>query len=282
MYTFGLFLLGFLILVGYKFYYGFVINWKKEKKASMSQRLFMETVLPAIFLFVGTYFIASLAIRPYMMQNPEILEDTFKALESKKKSNQEKGVLSYVEDNKETFEKYAPVIGNVKGDVTIYEFYDYSCGHCRRVATTIEELIKNDKNVKVVLKQYPISPFTFTAARAVIAAKKQGDVKVAAFHHVMMQEGVIPENLSKDMPREKIESAFEKRTMDLAKKAGLDVAKLKTDMEDPTVMEELRTTREAGTEFGIEGTPFFIIGKEVFPGALSLADFEKAVKKARK
>lgn len=281
MYTFGLFLLGFLILVGYKFYYGFVIDWKQEKKASMPQRLFMETILPAIFLFAATYFIASLAIRPYMMQNPEILEDTFKALESKKKSDQAEGVLSYIEDNKEAFEKYAPIVGNAQGDVTIYEFYDYSCGHCRRVDATLQELVKKDKNVKVVLKQYPISPFTFTAARAVIAAKKQGDDKAGAFHHVMMQDGVIPENLSKDMPREKIEKAFEKRTMNLAKKAGLDVAKLKKDMEDPTVMEELRNTREAGTEFGIEGTPFFIIGEQVFPGALSLGDFEKAVKKAR-
>ncbi len=280
MYTFGLFLLGFLILVGYKFYYGFVINWKQEKKASLPQRLFMETVLPAIFLFAGTYFIASLAIRPYMMQNPEILEDTFRALEDKKQSAQSDGILSYIEDNKEAFEKNAPIVGNLKGDVTIYEFYDYSCGYCRRAGTALEELVKKDKNIKVVLKQYPISPFTFTAAKSIIAAKMQGIEKVTALHHVMIKDGVVPSDAEK-IPSDKLETAFKNLIFSSAKKAGLNVEKLKADMENPVVMEELRTTREAGTEFGIKGTPFFIIGDQVFSGALSLADLEKAVKKAR-
>ncbi|MHA1540458.1 MAG: DsbA family protein [Alphaproteobacteria bacterium] len=281
MSTLGLFLLGFLILVGYKFYYGFVIDWRKEKKASMPKRFFMEAVLPAIFLFAGMYFISYISIRPYMLQHPEILEDTFKSLEEKKKKSQAEGVVSYIEKNGVAFEKNAPILGNPKGDVTIYEFYDYSCGHCRTVSNTVQELIKKDKNVKVVLKQYPISPYTYTASKGVIAGKKQGAEKVAKLHYLMMKEGVIPAGLSKDMSREKLEKAFQDRIFELAKKAGLDVKKLKADMEMPEVMEELRTTREAGSEFGVDGTPFFIIGEQTFGGAISLSDFEKAVKKAR-
>ena len=281
MQTFGLFMLGFLILVGYKFYYGFVIDWKKEKKSSIPKRLFMETILPAIFLFVGTYFVASLAVRPYLLQHPEVLEDTFKALEEKKNADVKENTLSYLKDNREALEKDAPVLGNPEGDVIIYEFFDYSCGHCRHAATTLEELVKKDKNVKIVLKNYPISQFTFTAAQAAIAAKIQGKEATEKLHHLMMKEGVIPEGLSKDMPADKIAKAFKSHVLKLAKKAGLDTAKLEKDMESDVVMNELKTTREAGQELGIEGTPFFIVGEQVFPGAMSLGQFEDAVKKAR-
>ncbi len=279
--TLGLFLLGFLILVGYKFYYGFVVDWRKEKKASMPKRFFMEAVLPAIFLFAGMYFISYISIKPYMIQHPEILEDTFKALEDKKAKSQAEEITSYIEKNGDVFEKNTPVLGNPKGDVTIYEFYDYNCPACRSVSTTIQELIKKDKNIKVVLKQYPISPYTFTASKGVIAGKKQGAEKVAKLHYLMMKEGVIPAGLTKDIPREKLEKAFLDRILELAKKAGLDTKKLKADMEAPEVMEELRNTREAGAKFGVEATPFFIIGKEVFKKAIALSDFENAIKRAR-
>ncbi|MBN2675707.1 MAG: DsbA family protein [Alphaproteobacteria bacterium] len=282
MQTFGLFILGFLILVGYKFYYGFVIDWKKERKASMPKRLFTETILPAIFLFVGTYFVASLAVRPTMMQHPEILEDTFKSLEAKKTRDTKEQTIAYLEKNREALEKDAPILGNSEGDVTIYEFFDYSCGHCRAVSKTVDQLLAKDKNVKVVLKQFPISQFTFTAAQASIASKLQGQEKSAALHKIMMDEGVIPEGLSKDMPKEAIEKAFKDHVLALAKKAGLDTEKLAKDMESDQIMAELHKTREAGQEFGVEGTPFFIVGEEVFPGALPLAAFEKAIAEARK
>ncbi len=281
LYTIGLFILAFVILLGYKFYYNMVINWKKEKKGKTDKRFVVEALLPTIFLFVASYFIATIAIRPYLMSHPEILREMAMELANNQQKDQRKKVSSYVKEHKDELQATAPAFGKEDASVTIYEFYDYSCSACKMASKFVKEYMEKDADVKIVLKNYPIRPFSFIAAQASIAAKAQGADKVKALHEAMFEEGIIPAKYNDIKDAKKREDSLKKKVFEIAKKAGLDTEKLEADMNAESVMVELRKTREAGSEFGIEGTPFFVIGDNFYPGAMTVQEIEKAVKEAR-
>jgi protein-disulfide isomerase len=159
----------------------------------------------------------------------------------------------------------SPVAGNVKGNVTVVEFFDYQCGYCKMSQESIARLLKEDKNVKFIFKDFPIlGPASAEAAKAALASVKQG--KHQAFHDALMGK---KDHLSSDM----IYSA--------AKDVGLDVEKLKKDMNEASINDEINANLKLGQDIGVHGTPMFIINDNIFPGALQYDQLKQAVTDAR-
>jgi len=160
----------------------------------------------------------------------------------------------------------SPVGGNPKGDVTVVEFFDYLCGYCKMAQGHLEKLTAADKNVRVVYKEFGIlGPVSIEAAKAAQASNEQG--KYVAFHNALMTS---KERLTSD------------KIYEIAEKVGLDVEKLKKDMESDKVKKAIADVHALADEMGARGTPTFVIGEKLYPGALPLAQLKEAVAKARK
>jgi protein-disulfide isomerase len=198
-------------------------------------------------------------IENFLIKNPQLLRsvlDNYKKnteLEKKKKAIQ--SLKSF--KNPGIFQKNA--------DVTIYEFFDYNCGYCKSVVKTIMETISEDKKINVVFVEFPIlSQQSYTAAVAALASKKQNLYN--KFHLSLMKI------------RGKVD---DKRVFKTAKEIGLDVQQLKIDMNDPDISNQLNKNREIAKLLNLNGTPAFIIGDVIYPGALSKENLKEIIKKVR-
>jgi protein-disulfide isomerase len=138
-----------------------------------------------------------------------------------------------------------PVVGNQKGKVTVVEFFDYQCMHCVNMANTIQTIVKQNPDVRVVFKEYPIrGPVSELASRAALAANMQG--KYAVLNHALLTT----------------DQTLDQNTIfSIAKAKGLNVQKLKKDMASKTVKDTIAANYALAKELGIAGTPAFFIGK---------------------
>lgn len=167
-----------------------------------------------------------------------------------------------------------PVV-NPRGNITVVEFFDYQCGHCVAMASTISNVIKSNPNVRFVFKDLPIrGPMSELAARAAIAANNQG--KYFAFSHAL---------LTTNQP------LSEENILDIAKSVGLNVDKLKKDMKSSSVTNEIRNNYRLASQFNVDGTPAFFIGKtnaqdsndvNFVLGEMSQSELQDAIDKAKK
>ena len=164
----------------------------------------------------------------------------------------------------------APILGNPKGDVTLVEFFDYRCPFCRQVEPWVQTLIKQDPGVRLVQKEFPIlGPASVYAARMALAALKQG--KHQEFHDALMaKEGNIDES-----------DIHEGLIFEVAKSVGLDIDRMKVDMNSPDVDAEIRGSIRIARSLGLTGTPAFIVGTDLVPGATDLMTLHEMVDDAR-
>jgi protein-disulfide isomerase len=135
-----------------------------------------------------------------------------------------------------------PEAGNTNGKVTLVEFFDYNCTHCIASNPTIVAVMKSNPELRVVYKEFPLNSGVSTfAAKAALAANIQG--KYFAFHDALMREAG---------------GLTESRVLEVAQKTGLNVDKLKTDMNTPAVDAELQANYKLAQALGISGTPVII------------------------
>jgi protein-disulfide isomerase len=162
----------------------------------------------------------------------------------------------------------SPVGGNPKGDVTIVEFFDYRCPYCKQMEPGLEALLKEDPKLRIVYKEFPIlGPESLVASRAALAALKQGNEKYLRFHATMMNaKGQINEDV----------------ILKLAGDSGLDVARIKTDMSAPEIETLIKRNYELADSLDIKGTPAFVIGDSLTPGAVDIATLRRLVAAARR
>ncbi|MGL4260072.1 MAG: DsbA family protein [Afipia sp.] len=161
-----------------------------------------------------------------------------------------------------------PALGNPKGDITIVEFFDYQCPYCKKISPVLDQVIADDKNVRLVLKDWPIlgDPSGY-AARLVLAAKYQNKYE-AAHRALIVKVGRLTEALIDDT---------------LAQ-AGVDVAKAKADLaaNKASIDALLKRNNAQAEAFGFRGTPVFIVGTFRIPGGLTAEQFKLAIADARK
>lgn len=160
-----------------------------------------------------------------------------------------------------------PFLGNPKGDVTIVEFSDYNCGFCRSVAPVVRALVNEDKNLRVVVREFPIlGPESLESARAALAVFAIAPEKYAAFHLALFAG---PSRASKA------------QTLGIAKAVGIDSARLSVEMSKTDHDTAIANTHKLAETLGINGTPAFIVNDELVPGAMDLSQLRARVAAAR-
>jgi protein-disulfide isomerase len=207
-------------------------------------------------------------VKEYILANPEIILEAVQTLRRKQEEAQKKAAEEALKSRRAELQGATdlPVGGNPKGDVTIVEFMDYRCGYCKGAQPTLDQVMRADGKIRFVLKEFPIlGPASRTASKAAIAANKQG--KYLAFHTALM---AYPNNLTDEV------------IFALARQVGLDVAKLKDDMNAPEVEALIEKTHKLAQDLGINGTPGFVIGDQIIPGAVSADELKKKIAEARK
>ena len=199
-------------------------------------------------------------IRNYILKNPEILPEAIEILQSRgKKELLKRNHTRIYEDG------YSFVGGNINGDVTVVEFFDYNCGYCKRALNTVERLKKEDGNLRIIYKEFPIlSETSYTASKAAMASMVQGKYEV--FHAALLNN---------------TGSLTEDRIFEIARAVGLNEKKLIKDMTSPVLDRNLQINRSLAEAFQITGTPAFIIGDQIVPGAAPYEQLQALIKKAR-
>lgn len=231
--------------------------------------------MSAASLLVSLGFLGSAAPRgdfeslakEYLLSNPEVIVEAVKQMESRQQAVQENELTAVLTArHAEIFDDPAsPVGGNVDGNATLVEFFDYNCPYCRQAAPLMQQLQQEDGEVRIVFKEFPIlGPGSRFAAQAALASQKQG--KYVDFHNAMMAyKGQISEG----------------STLEIAAAVGLDVEQLKSDMSDPAIEATIRSNFDLADALRLSGTPSFISGKQITRGLVDLETMTQLIAAAR-
>ena len=191
-------------------------------------------------------------IKDFIIANPEVmiesLEKYSKEKEEESKSVSENIIKEYY--NKKTFNNF-PSIGKENSDLILTEFIDYNCGYCKKTLSTITKLLKEVDNIKIVFVDYPIlSDTSELAARAALAAKNQK--KYFSYHSILLEN-------KKPITKEFLISS--------AESLNLNLKIFNKDLESEDIKNKVRLNIKLAQSLKIRGTPTFIIGNKILPGA---------------
>lgn len=199
-------------------------------------------------------------IREYLLSNPEIIPEAVKVLRSRQNASALMGSEELLYND-----GFSHVAGNLDGDITIVEFYDYNCGYCKQVPEALAQLIDEDNNIKVIFKELPIlAESSQYASVAAMASMKQG--KFMDFHSALMKN-------KRQLTEELI--------LQIARDSGVDEDKLIQDMADPEIETNLMKNKYLVQNIGISGTPGFVIGNQVIPGYIPYEKLKDIVRQER-
>jgi len=210
-------------------------------------------------------------VRNYLIAHPEVLEEAMAELSKRQSAAEtEKHEASVAKNAEAIFNSPRGVtVGNKDGDVTFVEFFDYNCGYCKRAMTDMLDLMKSDPKLKVVLKEFPVlGPGSVEAAQVAVAVRMQdpSGKKYLDFHQKLLN--------SKGQ-------ADKARALAAAKEAGLDMAKLEKDSASPEVRATLEENFKLAEAMGMNGTPSYVIGKQVVIGAVGVESLKEKIGVAR-
>lgn len=221
----------------------------KTQPVSKSQRETMETV-----------------IREFLLENPIIIREAMQALQVREEKEKQQFFANNLKEMKSDIhsDPDSPTAGNPKGDVSVVVFFDYNCGYCKKTLPELKTLLSSDASVRIVYKELPIMSLqSQIAAKAALAAQRQG--KYSEFHNALL--------LSDGTSDEIIKS--------ISDKLGLNYAALKKDMDDPKINQALERNQRLATALGINGTPAYLIGEQLIPGAIDSASLAKVISEER-
>ena len=210
-------------------------------------------------------------IRSYLISHPEVLEEAIAELNKRQTAAEEqKHETSVAENASKIFNSpRGVVLGNKDGDVTFVEFFDYNCGYCKRAMADMLDLMKTDPKLKVVLKEFPVlSPGSVEAAQVAVAVRMQdpGGKKYLDFHQRL---------LGGRGPADKAHA------LAAAKDAGLDMTRIEKDLASPEVKATIDENFKLAEAMGMNGTPSYVIGKQVVVGAIGLEGLKEKIGLAR-
>ncbi len=207
-------------------------------------------------------------IEDFLMSDPKLLQRMSVALEDMLRTEEQGRVQSMLtEYNDKIYGAMGDVVlGNPDGDVTLVEFFDYNCGYCRTALPDLAALLAEDPNLKVILKEFPIlSNESIDAARVAVLVG-QADVDYWAFHEALFTS------------RGKVDKSV---ALSAAADLGLSSVDLELRMGDPVVGETIQRSYEIAQALGISGTPTYIIGNEIIPGAIGVDELRSRIANLR-
>ena len=224
-----------------------------------------ETALNSEALLDSDAFKA--AVRQYITENPQVVIEAIQNYQTQQRRAARKQQDDAAQKLRKELDNNAadPVLGNGEGDVILVEFFDYKCPYCHRAATVIQDLIENDPNLKIVMKEFPIlGPASVVAARAALAANQQG--RYHDYHFELMRN-------SADLSPERLRG--------LARKLDLDLEKFDTDMNAPETARQIIDNQKLATALGVRGTPAFFMGGRALPPDTTRTAFQEKIAEIR-
>ncbi len=207
-------------------------------------------------------------VRAALNADPTILRDAVTALQADDGRQQEAAARAAITARWAALLRGTgdPAAGNPEGDVTVVEFYDLRCPYCRRMLPVTADLLRQDPRIRLVLKDIPIlGPGSVLGAKAELAAQRQGNLE-------KLRDALMTGSPTIEM--ETLRAA--------AQRVGLDWDRLQRDMADPAIQAHLDANLELARALEIQGTPAYVIGERMLPGAVTLAELQEAVAAARK
>ena len=207
-------------------------------------------------------------IEDYLMSDPTILQRLSAALETQIRSAEREAATTAIASMRDVIFNDAGqvVLGNPQGDVTLVEMFDYNCGYCRNALPDLAALIAEDPNLRVVLKEFPIlSNESIDAARIGVLVSQSG-VDYWAFHEALFtSRGQVNKETA----------------LAAAADLGLSRVNLELQMEDEAVSKSIQTSYDIAQALNITGTPTYIIGDEVIPGAIGVDELRLRIENMR-
>ena len=205
-------------------------------------------------------------IHEYIITNPQVIAEALEMAQEHQRVEYEARAKAAVQENADALllDPMSPISGNIEGDVTVVEFFDYQCGYCKRALPMMEALLEADANVRIIWKEFPIlGPVSEFAATASIAAERQG--LYLPFHLATMRE----------------EELTEERIIQIAQAVGLDMERLLEDLKDPAIKAYIEENRALAQRLGIGGTPAFVVGDTLVPGAIDIEQMRQIIAEIR-
>ncbi|MCZ4271504.1 DsbA family protein [Maritalea porphyrae] len=197
-----------------------------------------------------------------ILENPEIIAQAITLLRAQDEQRQMENVKSKLDHFRKELENdpNAPVLGNPDGSIVVVEFFDYNCPYCKQVAPDVLELINHDADIKLVYREWPVlGENSVFAARAALAAREQG--KYEAMHWALMS----------------LRQANPQTVLAAAADLDLDLKKLQQDMKSEAIDQHISLSMQLANAIGFSGTPSFVFGDQIAPGAIPLVEMQKLV-----
>jgi protein-disulfide isomerase len=204
-------------------------------------------------------------VHEYILENPEIIADAIYLLQARAEEDKAKQESSALQEMQMllTDNELDPVGGNPDGDITIVEFFDYNCGYCKRASPVLQTLVKNNPNLKVVYKEWPIlSESSSTAARIALAVNLVQPEKYEELHHALLSS----RSLRSDNDVWKI-----------AESVGVDRKLVEPKLNSPEINLHIQQSTTLAQSLGITGTPAFIVGDKIMKGAYPIEQIQQAI-----
>jgi protein-disulfide isomerase len=209
-------------------------------------------------------------IHDYLLANPEVLEQAFDQLQKKRAKEAAAKQSEAIAKNRDLIfnSPNQMVLGNPKGAITLVEFFDYNCGYCKRAVADMMALLDGNPDLRIVMKEFPIlAEGSVEAARISVALKDTDPKQYLAFHQELFSRPGVANGT---------------KALEVAKDLGIDVDKLKNAAGATTVTDNIKEVHELANLLGISGTPSYVIGTELVPGALGYDALQAKVSAVRK
>lgn len=209
-------------------------------------------------------------VKEYLLKNPEVLTEVIAELEKRQAEAQQVAQAGAVKETRQSLlnASHSYVVGNPSGDVTLVEFFDYNCGYCKKAMADVQALMKGDPKLRVVLKDFPVlGPDSVEASRVSLAVKNQLQGPKLLDYHVKVME-----------TRGRVNG---ERAMTVAKEMGVDMGRLQKDVESTEIRNALQENMALGDKLNLSGTPAFVVGETVIPGAVGLEPLKQLVDNVR-
>jgi protein-disulfide isomerase len=211
-------------------------------------------------------------VKDYLMQHPEVIQDVMAELEKQQQDAENEKHRTAVRDNNATLfsSPHQVVLGNPEGNVTMVEFFDYNCGYCKRALPDMVELLKNNPNLKFILKEFPVlGEGSVEAARVAVAVRMQDGTgkKYLEFHQKLLGGRG---------------AADKARALAVAKDVGFDMARIEKDMNSDEAKKTIDEDLKLADAIGVSGTPTYVVGNEVVVGAVGLDALKEKLAESQK
>lgn len=208
-------------------------------------------------------------VEQYLLENPEVLIASLNAYRAREEEASQAMVSETIKSLVASIDQqsHMPIAGNPDGDITIVEFFDYRCGFCKRVHPTVKQVMAGDSNIRLVYAEFPIlGDQSMFASRAATAVWLNWPDKYATYHDILMSSrGQLDETVV-------FGSALE---------LGIELSDLEAAMNAPDVAAAISANHELAARLQINGTPAFIIGDQLVPGAIGPEEFATLINQYR-